>query len=255
MSQYYYGKRAKNIFDPSSKDPYPLSRTRLENFMKCQQCFYLDRRLGVDQPPGFPFSLNSAVDALLKKEFDIHRMKQSKHPLMETYGIDAVPFEHEKINDWRDPFKGVQYYHEPSGFLVSGGVDDIWQMSDGKLAVVDYKATSKNGEVGIDADWQQGYKRQIEVYQWLLRKNEFDVLSTGYFVYVNGRTDAAAFDGKLEFDIKIIPYEGDDSWIEGTLMAARACLQADAPPSAAADCDFCRYRKAVQEALGVFRDR
>ncbi len=32
-----------------------------------------------------------------------------------------------------------------------------------ELIVVDYKATAKNGDVCIDAPWQVGYKRQIEV--------------------------------------------------------------------------------------------
>lgn len=253
MSEYYSGKRGKNIFDPASKEPFVLSRSKIENFMKCARCFYLDRRLGVGQPPGFPFSLNSAVDTLLKKEFDIHRMKQSKHPLMETYGVDAIPFDHEKIDEWRDPFRGVRYLHEPTNFLVTGGIDDVWQSASGRtkgeLLVVDYKATSKNGEVGIEADWQIGYKRQIEMYQWLFRKNEFNVSNTGYFVYVNGKTDAEAFDAKLEFDIKIIPYEGNDSWVEGALIDAHKCLESEELPSASADCDFCRYRKAAQHAL------
>ena len=220
--------------------------------MSCPRCFYIDRRLGVGQPPGFPFNLNSAVDTLLKKEFDIHRAKQSKHPLMEAYGVDAVPFQHEKMNEWRDPFKGVRYQHEPSGFLVSGGVDDIWQASNGDLIVVDYKATSKNGEVSIDAPWQIAYKRQLEIYQWLLRKNGFKVSNMGYFVYANGKTDVEAFDSKLEFDVKVIPYEGDDSWIEETLMKIRETLDSDKLPSANLDCDYCLYRKAAQDSLSNF---
>jgi len=252
MSQYYSAQRIRNIFDPESKKPFVLSRSKLENFINCQRCFYLDRRLGVGQPPGYPFNLNSAVDALLKKEFDIHRVKKTKHPLMETYGIDAVPFEHEKMNEWRDAFKGVRYYHEPSGFILTGGVDDIWQDPNGKLIVADYKATSKNGEVSLDADWQIGYKRQIEMYQWLLRKNGFDVSRTGYFVYANGKTDLEAFDAKLEFDIKVIPYEGDDSWVEQALLDARDVLGSAKLPQANPGCDFCCYRKATQDVLTQF---
>src|SRR3989344_3910426 len=116
MSQYYSGKRSRNIFDPQSPEPFKLSRSKIENYLKCKRCFYLDRRLGVDQPPGYPFSLNSAVDTLLKKEFDTHRLKQSAHPLFEQYGVDAVPFEHAKMDEWRDTFKGVQYHHEPTNF-------------------------------------------------------------------------------------------------------------------------------------------
>lgn len=252
MSQYYSGKRTKNIFDPLSKEPFLLSRTKLDNFLRCPRCFFLDRRLGVDQPPGYPFNLNSAVDTLLKKEFDIHRLQQSRHPMMETYGINAVPFEHAKIGDWRDSKKGVQYLHEPSGFFLYGAIDDVWVNLAGELHVVDYKATSKNGEVGIDADWQQGYKRQMEIYQWLFRKNGFSVSNTGYFVYVNATTDRKAFDGKLEFDVKIIPYEGSDSWVEETLTRARELLAKNEIPEPSPDCEFCLYRKLAQEVQFEF---
>ena len=44
--------------------------------------------------------------------------------------------------------------------------------SDVELIIVDYKATAKNGEVNLDADWQIGYKRQMEIYQWLFRQND-----------------------------------------------------------------------------------
>ena len=247
MSQYYSGKRTRNLFDPQAKEPFKLSRSRVDNFLRCPKCFYLDRRLGVDQPPGYPFNLNTAVDILLKKEFDIHRKAKTTHPLMEEYGIDAIPFSHEKMDEWRENFKGVQYLHEPSNFLVTGAIDDIWVNPEGELIVVDYKATSKDGEVSLDAEWQDGYKRQMEFYQWLLRKNGFTVSDTGYFVYANGRRDLEAFDSKIEFDMKIIPYTGSDDWVEDALMAAKECLSGDTVPEAHADCDYCTYRKAARD--------
>ena len=255
MAMFYAGKRTRNIFDPAAKEPFVLSRTRLDNFIKCARCFYVDRRLGVDQPPGYPFSLNSAVDTLFKKEFDVHRANGTPHPLMEAYGIEAVPFQHALIDEWRDPFKGVRYLDPETNLLVTGGVDDVWENKNGELHVVDYKATSKNGEVNIDADWQHGYKRQIEIYQWLMRKNGFKVSPIGYFVYANGKADAKAFDGKLEFDVRVIPYEGDDSWIGDTLKQAKLVLMQDELPRAGAECEFCTYREAVQTALTPFRKK
>ena len=255
MSQFYSGKRSRSFYDPLSKEPFKLSRSKIEGFLKCPRCFYLDRRLGVDQPPGYPFSLNAAVDTLLKKEFDLLRAKREPHPLFKEYGIDAVPFEHEKMSEWRETFKGLQYYHKASDFTVTGAVDDIWQNSKGELHVVDYKATSKNGEVNLDADWQRSYKNQMEIYQWLLRRqpDEFRVSNIGYFVYVNGRTDLKSFDAHLEFDMKIIPYEGDDSWIEKALMDAKAVLDSDKLPQASEECDYCLYRKSVQDVLMPFQ--
>lgn len=248
MSEYYKLKRARNLFDPASKIPYKLSRSKIDLFLNCPRCFYLDRRLGVGQPPGFPFSLNAAVDKLLKSEFDIHRAKGTAHPLMKTYGLDLVPLGHEKMDEWRDSLGGgVQYLHPATNFLLTGGVDDVWVNPAGELSVVDYKATAKATEVTLDAEWQIGYKRQMEIYQWLFRRNGFKVSNTGYFVYCNGKADKKAFDGKLEFDVKIIPYEGEDSWVEEAIINAHKCLVGDGMPPSSPSCDFCSYRNAVKE--------
>jgi CRISPR/Cas system-associated exonuclease Cas4 (RecB family) len=250
MSKYYTGRKTKHLFDPQSKSPFRLSRSKIELFMNCPRCFYLDRRLGVGQPPGYTFALNSAVDELLKKEFDLYREKQAIHPLMEKYGVNAVPFKHEKLNSWRDALHaGIEYLHGATNFLLSGGIDDLWVAPDGQLFIVDYKSTSKEEEVTIDADWQISYKRQIEIYQWLFRRNAFKVSSTGYFVYCNGLTDREEFGAKLDFDIKILPYIGDDRWIEGTILDIHNCLMGDIIPASGQDCDFCKYaegRKSVE---------
>ncbi|MCX6741257.1 MAG: PD-(D/E)XK nuclease family protein, partial [Candidatus Parcubacteria bacterium] len=151
-----------------------------------------------------------------------------------------------RMDEWRDALRrGITYLHEDTNFMITGGVDDVWVDSKGELMIVDYKATSKEEEVSIDADWQIAYKRQMEIYQWLFRKNGFKVSKTGYFVYCNGDTDKEAFDGKLEFDIKVIPYEGDDSWVEGTIIEAYKCLNSEKIPDAGADCDYCKYIEAI----------
>ncbi len=249
VSDFYKGKRSRNIFDPLSDQAFKISRSKIELFTNCPRCFYIDVRLGVGQPPGFPFNLNSAVDILLKKEFDIHRARSSAHPLMESYGLDAIPFSHEKMEDWRNPFVGISFVHRPTNFLTYGGVDDLWVNPEGELIVVDYKATSKDAEVSLDAEWQGGYKRQMEIYQWLFRKNGFSVSATGYFVYCNGKRDRMSFDAKLDFDIKLIPYTGDDSWIEQTLSDMKQALLGNDVPEPGRSCDFCTYRRDARDVL------
>ena len=256
MSQYYNPKRTRNLFDPDDTKPFVVSRSKIDLFLECQRCFYLDRRLGVGRPPGYPFTLNSAVDKLLKKEFDIHRAEKTAHPLMKEYGIDAIPFSHDDLEIWRENFKGVRFWHRPTNLTISGAIDDIWISPNGELMVVDYKATSKNTEVTLDADWQITYKRQMEIYQWLLRQNGHNISDTGYFVYANGRTDKKAFDGKLEFDIKIIPYIGNDAWIEKTLKDIHACLMGDEIPESGKEFDYCPYREtAVKEIQKKWKSR
>jgi len=247
MSEYYKANRTKNIFDFKSKEPFKLSRSKIDLFLNCPRCFYLDRKLGVGRPPGFPFNLNSAVDKLLKTEFDIHRAAKTAHPLMKAYKINAVPFQDERMDEWRDSLRrGIRFLHKKTNFLVTGGVDDVWVNPKRELIIVDYKATSKADEVSLDAEWQIGYKRQMEIYQWLFRQNGFKVSKIGYFVYCNGNSDKEAFDSKLEFDVKVIPYKGDDSWVENAIINAHKCLKGNKLPKAAKECDYCNYIEAVK---------
>jgi hypothetical protein len=227
---------------------WKLSRSKIDLFTECPLCFYVDNRLGVARPRGPSFTLNLAVDALLKKEFDLHRTRQSVHPLLERYGVDAVPFAHAEMDKWRENFVGIQYRHPGTGFIISGAIDDIWVNRAGELIIVDYKATSKDGDINSlsDSSWDEQYKRQMEIYQWLFRKKGFKVSTTGYFVYVNGKRDRSAFDGRLEFDVTLIPHTGSDGWVEGVLTDIKKCLESEDLPLPSQDCDFCRYRKFAQ---------
>lgn len=246
MSQYYRPKRTRNLYQPDQAKPFKLSRSKLELFTECPRCFYLDRRLGIGRPPGFPFNLNSAVDALLKQEFDQYRSRMQPHPYIIANNIDAVPAQHSELDNWRENFKGLEYLHEPTNLLICGAIDDLWQNSAGEYIIVDYKSTSKNEDItAIDKPWQEAYKRQMEIYQWLLRQNGYKVSNIGYFVYCNGKSDLPSFDNNLKFDVTVIPYSGDDSWVVSAIFAAHNCLNAEQLPAANSNCDYCAYVDAV----------
>jgi len=237
------------LFDPAASGPFALSRSKVELFLDCARCFWLDRRQGIARPSGPPFNLNSAVDQLLKNEFDGYRDAQQPHPLMTAAGLHAVPHAHPQLAAWRENFKGVRSVHNETRLELFGAIDDLWRdLDSGALIVADYKATSKAGEVSLDAAWQISYKRQMEFYQWLLRRQGLEVARRGWFVYANGRRDRASFDGRLEFTLRMIPYDGDDGWVEGTLAAIRDTLMLAEPPPPPRDCAFCSY---AAKAAGV----
>jgi hypothetical protein len=160
---------------------------------------------------------------------------------MLEYKIDAIPFVSEDLDKWRQNFVGVQFLHQPTNLLIFGAVDDVWINPQGELIVVDYKATSKKTEVSLDAPWQISYKRQMEVYQWLLRRNGYEVNSTGYFVYTNGRLDLDGFFDKIEFRTKVISYKGDDSWVEPTIFKIKEALESNVMPKRSVTCEYCKY--------------
>lgn len=221
--------------------PQKISRSKLELFTDCPRCFWLDQKERIKRPEFPAFTLNSAVDHLLKKEFDVHRANQEPHPLMKKYGLDMLPYQHENLDKWRHNFTGIQFFHEPTEFLVYGAIDDVWENPKKELHIVDYKSTAKDSDPNLDGIWQQSYKRQMEIYQWLFRQNGFPVSNIGYFVYVNGKRDRKAFDGKLEFDVHLIPYEGKDNWVEKCIINAKKCLDAEEPPTSSSNCQYCAY--------------
>jgi CRISPR/Cas system-associated exonuclease Cas4 (RecB family) len=246
----YWRERSKP-YSPGQKNPFKVSRSKIELFMQCPRCFWLDVRLKITRPSSPPFNINKAIDELLKKEFDSYRQKKEPHPLMQSFAVEAIPFEHNDLNKWRENFVGVSTVHEATNLHVFGAVDDIWVNNNGELIVVDYKATAKSSDVSIDAEWQISYKRQLEVYQWLLRSNGFTVSDTGYFVYTNGRLDLDGFNDRVEFKTKIIPYKGNDAWVEPTIIKMKKCMDGDMPDVGTAamggTCEFCSYARARTE--------
>jgi len=215
--------------------------------MSCPRCFYIDRRLGIGRPSMPGFTLNTAVDELYKKEFDEHRRAGTPHPIMTEHGIEAVPYDHHMMNEWRENFKGVQVHHQPTNLIITGAVDDIWIDAHKHLIVVDYKATSTTAEITLDSEYRQAYKRQMEIYQWLMRKSGFTVSDMSYFVYANGDKSKPNFNKKLEFNVQLIPYKGNDDWVEKTIVKAKECLMHQELPAPNPHCEYCLYRTAAQE--------
>jgi hypothetical protein len=237
-------------YDVESEELFKISRTGVQLYLNCARCFSLKYKFGISQISGPPFTINSAVDHLLKKEFDVCRDKKIPHPLMQENNIDAIPFSHELLDQWRYNFKGVQYDDHERNFHLFGAIDDVWiHNKTNKLIVADYKATAKDSEVNIDAPWQISYKNQMEFYQWLLRKNGYEVDNEGWFVYCNGRKSEDRFDGVVKFDIKMIPYVGNDDWIEPTLDKIKDCLNSDKLPDFNESCDHCTYTIKVSNFI------
>src|SRR3989344_2950421 len=223
-------KRKSNLYNPESISPFNISRSKIDMFLECPKCFYIDRKLGIARP-GMPgWSLNSAVDQLLKNEFDLLRKNGEPHELMKKYKIDAIPFAHTDLSTWRDDdYKrvGACVLHKKTNFNICGIVDDIWIDKKSKeLYIVDYKATSTSKEISLEDQYKQGYKRQMEIYQWLFAQNGFPVSATGYFVFAHATKTRPVFDARLEFVLTLIAHQGNWSWVEPALHRLKSTLDA-----------------------------
>ncbi len=238
--------RHRGVFDSENPAPYELSRSRIEQYMACPACFWLQQVAGVRYPPMIPMALNSATDTLLKKDFDRCRERHAPHLLMQRHGLGhLVPFQHASMDRWRDSLHfGAEgrfhTVHEATNLKIGGGVDDIWQHTESaELFVVDYKSTvAKAGLNPAESVSLRGsYRRQMDIYQWVLRRMGFQVSNTGYFVYVaadqhspNGMLLDDGDGATMTFKTAILEYEGSDAWIEPALVAVSKLLRSNTCP-------------------------
>jgi hypothetical protein len=158
--------------------------------------------------------------------------------------LNAVPYPHPDLEEWRDNRRGVQVLDAVTNFLFYGAIDDVWVDPAGSLIVVDYKATGAEAIPTLDDDWKIAYKRQMEMYQWLLRHKGFSVSPRGYFVFVHADKAKDGLNGKLEFRPYLLPYDGDDSWVNDALLEAHRCLRTPEMPPLNEKCEWCEYRRA-----------
>ena len=224
-----------------------LSRSKIDLFVECPRCLYLDVARAIRRPSGPPFTLNNAVDSLLKAEFDRYRAAAEPHPLFAEAGLDAVPFAHPELDRWRHNFTGVRWLDEETGWTLFGAIDDLWQAGTGELIVADYKATSR-AEPPCTEKLYPSYQRQMDVYQFLVRRQGFEVSDRGWFVYANGDSRAGAFEGRLRFTTTMVPYDGDDAWVLDEFRRAVATVEGPDIPQAGEDCQYCAY---VEQASGA----
>ena len=241
-------KRHRGKFDPDNPNPYELSRSRVENFLKCKACFWLEQIHKV-KPPEMPiFTINTTTDILLKRDSDSVRGK-STLPIWKEAGLGhMIPFDHEDLEKWTNSLQyglNDSYFntiHKETNIKFGGGIDDVYlNTQTDQIHLVDYKSHAQGTrspdkyEVkpsSIDDPWKIGYKRQMDMYVWIARQKGFNVSNTGYFVYVDAQHKdiEGMLDEKnpsiawLKFNAVIIPYEADPSWVEPTLFEIKDFL-------------------------------
>jgi hypothetical protein len=67
-------------------------------------------------------------------------------------------------------------------------------------------------------------------------------------VYANGDAGAGEFGGRLQFDIYMIPYDGDDEWVLPAFRSAVELAESGAAPAPGEECGFCSYLEAASSA-------
>ena len=273
-------KRHRGKFDPTNPNPYELSRSRVENFLKCKACFWLTQIHGV-KPPEIPsFTINTTTDILLKRDSDRVRGK-STLPIWKKAGLEhMIPFDHKDLNKWTNSLQfglNDSYFntvHKETNIKLGGGLDDVFlNTQTDQIHIIDYKSEAQGTrspdkyEVkpsSLHEPWKIGYKRQMDMYIWIAHQKGLNVSNIGYFVYVDAQhknikgmlVDENSSIAWMQFNASIIAYEADTSWVEPTLVDIKNFLmnQSSVPSHTPkgdnfTGCDLGRYANEMVESL------
>jgi len=219
-----------------------LSPNSLNLFLECPHCFWLEKRQGIKRPPPYPYALNTAVDILLKQEFDVYRDKGELHPLLVANNIQAKLFPNQSLlNQWRSNFVGIRYYDSELDATLFGAVDDILEFPDGKLAPLDYKSTGSKVAKVYDR-----FQLQMDTYTFLLEKNGFLTPRKGYLAfYIVDKENG--FGGRLPFRKELHEIETNPSDIPGLFKDAVTLLRRAASPPHSPDCKFAQWLREASK--------
>ncbi len=216
-------------------DQIKLSPSTINLMLECPRCFYLQIIKKIRRPDRpFP-SLPSGMDKILKEHFDRFMEKNQLPPEIKEHCKEYKLFNNkELLNTWRNNFKGIQFLDKKSNILLRGAVDNIL-VKGKKLIVLDYKTRG----YPLKEDTHEHYISQLDLYNFLLRKNNFQTQDYSYllFYYPNKVTKT----GEVIFDTKIIKIKTDPKRGEKLFKRAIEILQLEKPPKADKDCGFCKY--------------
>lgn len=213
-----------------------LSPNSLNLFLECPHCFWLDKNLGIKRPPPYPYALNSAVDTLLKEEFDAYRAKNLVHPMLKNNNIKAHLFPNQNLlNQWRNNFAGIRYFDPDLEATLFGAVDDVLEFDDGKIAPLDYKSTGSTA-----ANVYDRFQLQLDTYTYLIEKNGYQTPRKGYLAfYIVDKSKG--FIDRLPFRKEMMEIDTNPSDIYEIFKDAVACLRQPQPPKHSSDCQFKKW--------------
>jgi len=219
-----------------------LSPNSLNLFLECQHCFWLDKNKGIKRPPPYAYALNSAVDSLLKEEFDSYRAKKLTHPLLKENNIKAHLFGNQKLlNQWRSNLAGIRYFDEELQATLFGAVDDVLEFEDGKIAPLDYKSTGSTV-----ANIYDRFQLQLDTYTFLMEKNGYKTPRKGYLAfYIVDKSKG--FIDRLPFRKEVMEIETNPNDIYEIFKDAVEVLRSATPPKHSSDCQFAKWMEGAKK--------
>lgn len=137
------------------------------------------------------------------------------------------------LDGWRSNFKGIRYI-DRSGIALRGAIDNILQ-DNSRLTVLDYKTRG----FALKEDSASHYQLQMDVYNFLLRKNGYQTADHAYLLFYHPRH--VEKDGHVAFNVDLVKIKTDVKRAESAFQRAIRILRSK-EPKPSKECKFCNWK-------------
>ena len=218
--------------------PFKFSPSSLSLLKDCPRCFWLKFNKDIKRPEGIFPSLPSGMDRILKIHFDNFMDKNELPPELKDVNDDVKLFDDvELLKKWRNNHKGVEWTDE-KGNLFRGAVDNILKKGN-KLIVLDYKTRG----YPLKEDTAEHYQNQLDIYNLLLRKNNFETEDYAYLLFYH--PDKVNGQGNVVFNTDLIKLKVNIENAESIFKKAVEVLEKEMP-EASENCPYCKWVEVVK---------
>lgn len=211
--------------------PYKFSPSSLSLLKDCPRCFWLHFNKNIKRPESIFPSLPSGMDKVLKEHFDYFRKERKLPPELDLDGVQLFNDE-ELLKVWQNNRKGIQWTDE-NGNLLKGAVDILLQKGK-KLIVLDFKTRG----YPVKEDTHLHYKDQLDIYNFLLRKNGYATEDYSYLLFYHPQKVHP--NGDVDFHKHLVKMDVSIKNAEKVFKEALAVLVGGIP-EAAEECEFCEW--------------
>ena len=207
-----------------------LSPSKLNLFLECPLCFWLEVNDVIKRPAGIFPSLPSGMDLALKKYYD--RFRGSLPPeLVGKVNGKLLPDTEliKKFRNWRT------FSFEEQDALMYGAMDEC--LVDGEYYIpLDFKTRGFD----LKEDSTSYYQNQLDCYALMLEKNDYKQPGYAYLIYYI--PVEVKEKGEVEFKIQVEKMETDSKRAYKTFKQAIELLKEE-KPKPSSECEYCRYRE------------
>lgn len=212
--------------------PYKFSPSSLSLLKECPRCFWLHFNKNITRPKSIFSSLPSGMDILLKKHFDRFMEQNELPPELEELKDVKLFSDKEKLSEWRNQLKGLQWKDE-HGNILKGAIDNLL-VKEKKFIVLDYKTRG----FPLKEDTHTSYQDQLDIYTFLLRINNYPTEDYAYLLFYYPKEILNS--GEIVFHNELVKVKVNPDNALKIFNKALDVLE-NAMPSPNVNCEFCKW--------------